>query len=151
MHCWLSSFLPSTQSWSTRVCTWADLRPTENVASTRMATKSTFPAWRCRKHPSWNNWLWRRALSHSAARSPVALPCNNTETHVKLACRNSRCWASWRSKATCALVSSSLMEEKMESSSETSEMLWYTYNSITPILVFFLKFHCRLPKLSEFS
>ena len=76
--------LPSTQSWSTRVCTWADLRPTQKVASTRIATKRTFPAWRCRKQPSWNKWPWRRALSQSAARSPVALPWNNMATTVTL-------------------------------------------------------------------
>lgn len=78
------TILPSTQSWSTRVCTWADFRPTQKVASTRMATKRTFPAWRCRKQPSWNNWLWRRARSQSAARSPVALPWNIMVTTVTL-------------------------------------------------------------------
>ena len=88
MHCSSRPFhgniLPSTHSWSTRVCTWADLRPTQKVASTKMATKRTFPAWRCRKQPNWNNWLWRRALSQSAARSPVALPWNNMVTTVTL-------------------------------------------------------------------
>jgi hypothetical protein len=77
----VTSHLPSTQSWCTRVCTCADLRPTQKVESAKMATNRTLPACRCTKQPSWNRWLCRRALSHRAGRSPVALPCNSANTH----------------------------------------------------------------------